>query len=311
LPLRSVNLGTGENGLHPDFHSILDYIQSSVPKTTITSNGYSIQALNNERLSNFASVEFSIDFPTETEQDAFRGPGNWKLVMEQAARCNELGVPITVTAVMMSLNYDRLHEVAYVADQLGATFRVNIYQGKLQDAFSLSYEQLWEGFRNLLAHTRLVTTTEPVLVAALGLQHVEGCGCGLTTVRLTPSGSVLPCVYLPDSDLRKEDLLEQGESILKSGVFEEFRKIPSLCKECEYVSVCKGGCAGRRHLYQTADAPDPYCPLLQNVQIPFEWADFHDLPKSGSACTTIVKYKGGSFLHAKEDSQSICDYTCS
>src|SRR5713226_8015957 len=43
-------------------------------KTSITSNGLSIQALPDEGVKRFHSVEFSLDFPTQAEHDAFRGP---------------------------------------------------------------------------------------------------------------------------------------------------------------------------------------------------------------------------------------------
>jgi S-adenosylmethionine-dependent methyltransferase len=36
---RSVNLGTGENGMHPDFRAILAYLSTQPVKLTITSNG--------------------------------------------------------------------------------------------------------------------------------------------------------------------------------------------------------------------------------------------------------------------------------
>src|SRR5213080_5165091 len=42
LPVRSVNLGTGENGMHPDFRRILTFLKSQPVKLTITSNGHSI-----------------------------------------------------------------------------------------------------------------------------------------------------------------------------------------------------------------------------------------------------------------------------
>src|ERR1700757_2572860 len=45
LPVRSVNLGTGENGKHPDFKAILAYLQTKPIKLTITSNGHSIALL--------------------------------------------------------------------------------------------------------------------------------------------------------------------------------------------------------------------------------------------------------------------------
>ena len=50
LPVRSVNLGTGENGMHPDFLSILDFLQGQPIKLTITSNGHSIALLDDERV---------------------------------------------------------------------------------------------------------------------------------------------------------------------------------------------------------------------------------------------------------------------
>ena len=41
LPVRSVNLGTGENGMHPDFKPMLDLLRGEPIKLTITSNGQS------------------------------------------------------------------------------------------------------------------------------------------------------------------------------------------------------------------------------------------------------------------------------
>ena len=50
LPIRSVNLGTGENGMHPDFQSILTFLKSQPVKLTITSNGHSIAILDDENV---------------------------------------------------------------------------------------------------------------------------------------------------------------------------------------------------------------------------------------------------------------------
>src|SRR5216117_4016975 len=46
LPVRSVNLGTGENGMHPDFQGILTFLKTQPVKLTITSNGHSIAILD-------------------------------------------------------------------------------------------------------------------------------------------------------------------------------------------------------------------------------------------------------------------------
>src|SRR3984893_9052554 len=86
LPVRSVNLGTGENGMHPDFQRLLTFLKSQPVKLTITSNGHSIAILNDEDVRAFHDVEFSLDYPTDAEQDAQRGVGNWALIHEQAGR---------------------------------------------------------------------------------------------------------------------------------------------------------------------------------------------------------------------------------
>src|SRR5437870_2179618 len=87
LPVRSVNLGTGENGMHPDFKAILAYLRTRSIKLTITSNGHSVALLEDNELRAFHDIEFALDYPTQAEQDAQREPGNGALIHEQAKRC--------------------------------------------------------------------------------------------------------------------------------------------------------------------------------------------------------------------------------
>jgi MoaA/NifB/PqqE/SkfB family radical SAM enzyme len=170
VPVRSMNLGVGENGLHPEYHAILDYLAARHIVTSITSNGLSTEVLTDAELGRFRSVEFSLDFPTEREHDAFRGRGNWRAVIDALERCAALNVPVTITSVMMRINYDKLPALARVAASFGANLRVNVYQPSKTERFSVSYEQFWRGFADLALATRLVGTTEPVLAGVLGLE---------------------------------------------------------------------------------------------------------------------------------------------
>src|ERR1700731_4059304 len=140
LPVRSVNLGTGENGMHPDFKAILAYLQTKPVKLTITSNGHSVAVLEDTELRAFHDIEFSLDYPTQTEQDAQRGDGNWALIQQQAERCRKLDIPVTIIAVMMKSNYLRLADVARVAKLFDAPLRVNVYQAVRSTVFPLTYE---------------------------------------------------------------------------------------------------------------------------------------------------------------------------
>jgi radical SAM protein with 4Fe4S-binding SPASM domain len=291
LPVRSVNLGTGENGLHPRYTEIVEALRARGVKLSLTSNGFTIDRSSDETLRAFREIEVSIDFPTESAQDAFRGPGNWTRVMGAIARARRLGLTVTVLSVMMKPNYRLLPDIARVAFAAGANYRVNVYQPVQTDAFTLSYEEFWDGFRRLLGATRLMHTTEPILNAMLGTPFPDGTGCGRTTVRVTPKGDVIPCVYWRASDLRIEDLAAAGAAgVLASGEFVRTRRVPGVCRGCPFEATCHGGCAGRRELAGGVGQADPYCPLVRGERVDLAWApaERRELLKSGSACTTVL-----------------------
>jgi radical SAM protein with 4Fe4S-binding SPASM domain len=289
LPVRSVNLGTGENGMHPDFKSILAYLRTQPVKLTITSNGHSVAVLRDDELRAFHDIEFSLDYPTQAEQDAQRGEGNWELIQQQAARCVRLDVPVTIIAVMMKANYLRLTEVARVAKQFDAPLRVNVYQAVRSDIHALSYEEYWEGFRRLFAETDVIAIGEPLVRAMAGLPPLRG-GCGVSTVRVTPRATTQPCVYWPGSGEPLSDLISTGIEILDSAPFEQARTLPNACQHCEFRDSCHGGCAGRRRLQGALLEPDYYCPIVRGERrsLRVHMAAARDLPKMSSCCTTVV-----------------------
>jgi radical SAM protein with 4Fe4S-binding SPASM domain len=289
LPIRSVNLGTGENGMHPDFKEILAYLRQRQIKLTITSNGHSVAVLDENELRAFHDIEFSLDYPTQAEQDAQRGNGNWELIHRQAERCVRLGVPVTIIAVMMKANYLRLSEVAQVAKQFGAPLRVNVYQAVRSDIYALSYAEYWEGFRHLFAETDVIAIGEPLVRAMAGLPPLRG-GCGVSTVRVTPRATTQPCVYWPGSGEPLSDLISTGLEILDSAPFAQARILPDACHPCEFRDSCHGGCAGRRRLQGALLAPDYYCPIVRGERrsLQVRMAATRDLPKLSSCCTTVV-----------------------
>ncbi len=289
LPIRSVNLGTGENGMHPGFKAILAYLKSKPVKLTITSNGHSVAVLTDDELRAFHDIEFSLDYPTQPEQDAQRGAGNWELIHQQAERCVRLGVPVTIIAVMMKSNYLRLAEVAQVAKKFGAPLRVNVYQSVRSDLYALTYEEYWQGFQQLFEATDVIAIGEPLVRALAGLPPREG-GCGVSTVRVTPRATTQPCVYWPGAGEPLVDLISSGSKILDSAPFEQARTLPEACQPCEFRDTCHGGCAGRRRLQGALDQPDYYCPIIrgQRPKLKVRMAANRDLPKVGSSCTTVI-----------------------
>jgi len=289
IAVRSVNLGTGENGLHPDFLPILAYLRAQPIKLTITTNGYSVAAICDADLAAFKDIEFSLDYPTEAEQDNQRGPGNWKLLHEQADRCRRLGIPVTFIAVMMHTNFDRLADIAAIAKTYDAPLRINVYQSVRTDSFALTYEQYWCGFELLFARTDVIAVGEPLVRAMAGLPPRSG-GCGVATVRVTPRATVQPCVYWPGGGAPLDILLDVGPGVVATKSFVDARSVPEACGACAHLAACGGGCAGRRRLMGALLKPDPYCPIVRGEQrrLAIRQAPARELPKLESACTTIV-----------------------
>jgi radical SAM protein with 4Fe4S-binding SPASM domain len=289
LTVRSVNLGTGESEMHPEFREILAYLRTLPVKLTITSNGYSSAALTDDELRAFHDVEFSLDYPNQRAQDEQRGSGNWALIHEQAARCVRLGIPITFISVMMKSNYLGLAEVARVAKHYRAPLRVNVYQSVRSDIYALSYEEYWRGFRTLFAQTDVIAIGEPLVRAMAGLPPRIG-GCGVSTVRVTPRATTQPCVYWPGGGEPLSLLLSVGPGVVESSPFVEARSVPDECGSCPHLEACYGGCAGRRRIQNALLQPDFYCPIVrgETQKLEIRMAPARELPKSESACTTIV-----------------------
>ncbi|NIV33470.1 MAG: SPASM domain-containing protein [Anaerolineae bacterium] len=198
---------------------------------------------------------------------------------------------MTILATLMNTNYDQMDGLVAVAGDASANLRVNVYQPVGQSDFLLSYEQFWEAFERLFDAGQLLSTSEPIVNAMLGLDGLTGSPCGRHSIRFTPRHYITPCVYWPQPDLTLADLNGRtAEEILASEQFQRARHVPEACCDCPHVENCGGGCASRRALLGDLDQPDLYCPLVrgESVNLTATPAPDKDLPRGGNVCTTIV-----------------------
>jgi radical SAM protein with 4Fe4S-binding SPASM domain len=211
--------------------------------------------------------------------------------MQAIERCHAHGVEVTMLATLMNINYDQMDGLVAVAGDVGANLRVNVYQPVGQNDYLLSYKQFWEAFGRLFDAGQLLSTSEPIVNAMLGLENLTGSPCGRHSIRFTPRHHVTPCVYWPQPDLTLADLNGRtAEQILASEQFQRARHVPEACRDCPHVESCGGGCASRRALLGDLDQPDLYCPLVRGdtVNLIATPAPNKDLPRGSNVCTTIV-----------------------
>jgi MoaA/NifB/PqqE/SkfB family radical SAM enzyme len=288
IPVDAVGMGTGENALHPEFNAIASYLNERDIRLSIASNGYSLTSIPENVLKMFGDVEVSIDFPTQIEQDTFRGEGNWMLVHRAIERCHQLGIEVSILATLMRTNFNKMDRMAALARSNGCNLRVNAYQPVKTDTFRLSYTEFWEGYQRLFSASLVLACSEPVVRAVMGLSDVKS-PCGRRSLRINPRGQIIPCVYwpvAPESGPQISDLSRLNTGVLEDEAFVLARFDPPAASDCR----CQGGCASRRALNHQLDAHDVYCPWSRGDTIHLEWypAPAKDLMRAGNVCTTVV-----------------------
>jgi radical SAM protein with 4Fe4S-binding SPASM domain len=287
----SIGLGTGENGMNPEYFRIIEYLKEREIPVTLASNGYTVETTPDDILKTFRDIEFSMDFPTEEEHDQFRGKGNWKRILKNIERCKKLGLEVSILAVLMNLNHHELGQLARFASSLGCNFRVNVFQPVQNRNYQPTYEQYWDAFKGLFDEAALVSCTEPLINTFSGLNTIQGSPCGGKSIRVTPLKQVLPCVYWPGEKIGLDDLQNLKETVWDTPPFQSARKVPEVCKGCEYLENCRGGCRTRNLLLGKGDEPDYYCPVYRgdSKKLSPTLAVDKELLRAKSICTTIVR----------------------
>jgi radical SAM protein with 4Fe4S-binding SPASM domain len=300
--VHSINFGTGENILNPEFGEMVDWCYDKGIKLAVTSNGYTINQLSDERMKKFNDVDISLDFPDEKEQNTFRKGKSWNFVDESIMKCQRLGVEFSITTALMNINYKQIPGVLERAKKEKCNLRINIFKPVPKAGiykFKLNYEQFWEAMDLLFCNGDLISCSEPIVNAMLNLSPiVPQSPCGKGSLRIHPDGEVMPCVYwinsnepitiFSDTDNQKDkkiipveywtkgkvhinDLVDSFEPAFENESFKAIRKIPDYClTKCDKVDVCGGGCAARRYLNGTLGEPDEYCPIYKQKDIPLD-----------------------------------------
>lgn len=268
-PVASVNLGTGESALHPEFHSVLNRLHGMGIPVALTTAGPSVEALTDSELSLLHDVDFSLDFPMREAHDEWRARGAFQMVMEGLERCSELGVTASVAMCLMEQNANLMGEMCDLCGELGVSLRVNVYKPVISREYQPSYGSFWKAVNTLFRSSARAVSSEPIVNAALQavlgepLFTGQGSPCGRASLRLRPEGVILPCVYWNGGDVTMKGFLEEGRVLPDSCA----NPLPALCADCRFYPVCRGGCAGRR-LYTGLNEPDIYCFRLPGNELP-------------------------------------------
>jgi len=277
LDVESINLGTGESFLHADYPQVIEGLTDRGIDVALTTNGSSVEALDDRLLARLHDVDFSLDFPDRASHDRWRYKGSFDQVLKGIRRCRELGVTASVAMCLSAANHHLTAEMTDLCAGLGASLRINFYKPVHDRSLMPDYQQFWGAVRTMADTGCIASCSEPIVMAAMqaGGSTVTGTGspCGRSSFRIRPNGELLPCVYWNHTGIYLQEVLRGERSIREVMDITGKADAPEECAGCQYLEVCRGGCIGRR-LYTGMDERDVYCfvdgglPLEDPIELP-------------------------------------------
>jgi radical SAM protein with 4Fe4S-binding SPASM domain len=289
-------LSGGEPLLRSDIFDLAAHATERGLRVALGTSGFSVtdDVAEQMRDAGIRKVAISIDSADPGTHDAFRGvAGAWNRAVDAVRAVTDRGIPVQIHTTIRTSDPGEIDAIVALGSGLGVRdyqffFIVPTGRGSgLKDIAPLEYETV---IGRILEHARepglsVRPTCAPQFVRVAERMGIDpgiwgrGCIAGISYCRITPTGDVTPCPYLP---LTVGNVREQrfGEIWSASPVFTALRSPDNLkgkCGRCSYRSVC-GGCRARafgvrREIGDVCGSParsgipygdylaeDPWCP---------------------------------------------------
>lgn len=277
----------GEPFIRPDILKILKYADDSNFAIYISTNGTLlnkkiVKSLNS--LKHLKTLQISID-GLEKTHDTIRGiKGTFNKVLASAKLIRKefrnKDTKITFILTLMGKNKNEIGEVfkLAIALEIDVFALVPLYPVKRSnEAEDISAKEKYKIFQGLCkiyqekkSKTKLGLLIPPALIPK-PLQEIEyGCGYVCTfpsMIGVDANGNVAPCDGLLSyrdfilGNIRKNSI----EKLWNHQLMKKLRKIEpnnlkGVCRKCQYLSFCMGGCRARAFIeYGSFESPNPLC----------------------------------------------------
>lgn len=278
--INSINYGTGENTLDPDWFKLISYIRSSYPdiRMSLTTNGHLSDAVsrNPEFYKAFVDaideVDVSLDFADKERHNNFRGqPDAYRWAIDTLKLCQDTGKRTTIVFLGSEKNVSprQIDGLFEIAGKYGAILRMNIYRptdgiNRFSSKFIMKYRTIVDTLDYIDRNYKIIALNDTLFSSMLTGDTVAD-PSGDMSIRILSDGSITPSTYLIRTEhiigrITEPDILSRLEERMSEKMIIE-RHVPGECEGCVFAEDCAGGVYDRRLLwYGTLDRKDPYCP---------------------------------------------------
>lgn len=255
----------GEPTLHPKFKEICQLVDElGFPYRGIVTNGTQFtESLVNDLKNKRFWVDISFRGPDAASFDATAGKsGAFQKAFDAAILLSNAGMQTGIEFDCIPENYREIYATIDMLVKAGVRIKQLqlhriIPEGNADggmDKFQLSLDQ-WQLVFEQAARIRDEFQMSVVFEDGFPLCLVDSkywnlltpCPCGLTLVTVSPNGDVRYCPCHPEAigNLSNSSLESLWEDNLAG--YRDISRLPSACRECDLVDVCRGGCSASGH----------------------------------------------------------------
>lgn len=302
--ISDINYGTGEFFSNPNTLFLADYIKKQYPKVkqALTSNGSTVIMINPEKiLTIFHDVDVSLDFPDKKRHNAFRRHERaWDWVQDSLQILSDNNIPRTITSCVNSETTDEdIIGLLNTAQKYNAMWRINWFRctGRGEKSLRISAERAWS-IIEFLSDKVVFNCLDSIFAGPLEVP-CRPCPAGYYSCRIHENMDSSCYPFLKGNYWSGGNLLDPKvnlETIYHSPAFVRLRnRMIPYCENCEFWSLCRGGCVTRGFLHNGGiNQPDDYCPLRAGImdkvkRIRIKYESSCNLVHDGYLCTTIMR----------------------
>lgn len=274
----------GEPLLRDDLFHLIEYASDHGMRTSVVTNGTLLTEEKAHQLRALkASVQVSLHGTEKTHDFLVGIPGAYQKTVKGLHHLCDGKVPTVINLALTRQNFSELPHVGEIASSLRAHLsmtRLVLTGPHVNKKLQFTPESIAELMNFLVSQSDLkgASIQSPFPICCLGdegistmlsvynMFDVVGCQGGITWCAVSPEGTVRTCGAMgkEEGDLKTDDL----KTIWKESEFitmcRTFSHVPEQCLECEYLSICTGGCRADAYAVSgTPTDPDPLAALVK------------------------------------------------
>jgi radical SAM protein with 4Fe4S-binding SPASM domain len=276
----SINFGTGECALIPEWWDLLMLIKETNPeiKIGVTTNGtlFSKDFITSRKKTiakeTINDIDISIDYADQQKHNYYRGNKNaFSWALDTLKCCEELSIEktIVIIATQDSFLEDNLNNLRKMTNQYNCNLRINIYRPINETSLILPIKQFYDNLSFLCNQMKVVSLSDPLISSIIGEKKYTGDFTGQRSFRILDDGYISPSTYLISERWKTVNIFTNPSIEIRTlrNIFKDLlpSHIPRECSQCVFEQSCMGGAIDRRWLwFNSFDKRDPYCPYNIN-----------------------------------------------